>query len=582
VSVVYVGLPVLQHLRRFHFDRGRRWNAVEHLVLQGLAKRARTAGQLVEESGLPRRVVLEVLIRLMRAGWVELRADSRQVTFHATKRGTAVATEDELPAFTERIARRMGFAVDLITGSVFRRRDLTLLWPDEWRKRTQGQRAVAIARPETLPDDLGHISTLLGVLFNENEQLVRVDLSERPPVERLALFVVREGRPEGLPPRAPQVFCSVLVDAASQAPIVEQPSVEVQIATKPALAARPERQTSFRRDDLILGGADHEQHITGLLKRARRHVLIHSTFLDQSRFERLLPAFRTAASHGCRVDILWGQASVEGGIVKSLQEAEAIQKRLEETGLSGLIEVHRFSTRSHAKLLIADDGEGRTIGTVGSCNWLMSGFESFEASIRLRDPHLVGDLLYEVAEMVRPQDGQLPELTARLAQGARELHGRPPLSGGARVQILVGAEHDDPVLDARDHAEQQIVVLSHRLGITAKPAIIIPAATAVRSRPVKIELYYGRPSGPVQQRDASAASWTFREQGVELIAVHRPRLHAKLLLWDDDNAVITSLNWLSADTLPGNPRKEIGVSVKSARVATFLREEFQQSREMAF
>ena len=212
----------------------------------------------------------------------------------------------------------------------------------------------------------------------------------------------------------------------------------------------------------------------------------------------------------------------------------------------------------------------------------MSGFESFEASIRLRDPHLVGDLLYEVAEMVRPQDGQLPELTARLAQGARELHRRPPLSGGARVQILVGAEHDDPVLDARDHAEQQILVLSHRLGITAKPAIIIPAATAVRSRPVKIELYYGRPSGPVQQRDASAASWTFREQGVELIAVHRPRLHAKLLLWDDDNAVITSLNWLSADTLAGNPRKEIGVSVKSPRVATFLREEFQQSREMAF
>jgi hypothetical protein len=53
-------------------------------------------------------------------------------------------------------------------------------------------------------------------------------------------------------------------------------------------------------------------------------------------------------------------------------------------------------------------------------------------------------------------------------------------------------------------------------------------------------------------------------------------------LWDDDNAVITSLNWLSADTLAGNPRKEIGVSVKSARVATFLREEFQQSREMAF
>jgi cardiolipin synthase A/B len=581
MSAVYVGVPVLQDLRRFHFDRGRRWNAVEHLVLQGLAKKARTAGQLVEESDLPRRVVLEVLIRLMRAGWVELQADSRQVTFHATNRGTAVATEDELPWVTERIARRMGFAIDLITGSVFRRRDLTSLWRDEWGKRTHGQRAVAIARPEILPDDLGHISTLLGVLFNENEQLVRVDLSDHPPVERLALFVVREGRPEGLPPHAPAAFNRVLTDAASQAPLVEQPSIQVQVATKPAHAARPERQANFRRDELILGGAAHEEHITGLLRKARRHVLIHSTFLDQTKFERLLPAFRTAASHGCRVDILWGQASVEGGIVKSLQEAESIRKRLEETGLAGLIEVHRFSTRSHAKVLIADDGEGKTTGTVGSCNWLMSGFESFEA-IRLRDPHVVGDLLYEVAEMARPQDGQLPELTARLAQSARELHGRQPLSGGARVQILVGAEHDDPVLDARDHAAEQIIVLSHRLGVTAKPAIVIPAAAAARHRNVKVELYYGRPSGPVQQRNVASASWTFREQGVELIAVHRPRLHAKLLLWDDDNAVVTSLNWLSADTSAGNPRSEIGVSVKSPRVAAFLREEFQHSRDLAF
>ena len=67
MSTVLVGLPVQQHTRRFHLEKGRRWNVVEHLLLQALADRARTAGELSDEGALPRRVVLEALIRLMRA-----------------------------------------------------------------------------------------------------------------------------------------------------------------------------------------------------------------------------------------------------------------------------------------------------------------------------------------------------------------------------------------------------------------------------------------------------------------------------------------------------------------------------------
>ena len=100
LSIVYVGLPVFHHIRRFHFDKGRRWNVVEHLVLQALASSARTAGQLSVDGKLPRRVILEILIRLMRAGWVELRADAKEVTFYCTPRGAAVAYQDQLPAIS--------------------------------------------------------------------------------------------------------------------------------------------------------------------------------------------------------------------------------------------------------------------------------------------------------------------------------------------------------------------------------------------------------------------------------------------------------------------------------------------------
>jgi phosphatidylserine/phosphatidylglycerophosphate/cardiolipin synthase-like enzyme len=581
MSLVYVGLPMLQHTRRFHFDRGRRWNVVEHLVLQALARSSRTAGELAEQGSLPRRVILEVLIRLMRAGWVELRADSREVNFYATRRGKAVAHEDELPANTERMARRMSFAVDMLTGSIFRRRDLTLLWPNEWQKRTEAHGAVVVAKPSTPPYDLGHVSTLLGVLFNEDEQLVRVDISDRPPAERIALFSVRDGLPENLPPRAGPTLRSILAEASRRAAphtASSQAQNSVVIASPTSRLARPERQTLLRQEDFIQGGQAHEAHITSLLKKARRQVIVHSTFLDRNRFEYLLPAFRVAVGHGCKVDILWGHSAIDGGTVKSLHEAEAIYQRLQEAGLSGSINVHRFSTRSHAKLLVADDGEGGTTATVGSCNWLYSGFESYELSVLIRDPHLVGDVLYEIAELSRPRDGQLPEITARLAQAARELQGRPALTGNAVVRVLVGDEHDDCVLEARDSALHQITVLSHRLGVTAKPSIVIPVSAAAKLRNVDVKLYYGQPSGPVKQQDATSASWTFREQGVDLVAVHRPRIHAKALLWDDDHVVVTSLNWLSADTPVNNPRQEIGIAVRRSRAAALLREAFHVAR----
>lgn len=582
MSTVLVGLPVQQHARRFHLEKGRRWNVVEHLVLQALTDHARTAGELAVEGELPRRVVLEVLIRLMRAGWVELKAGSNEVTFHATPRGRVVASDDELPVIMEPLAKKMNFAIDELTGSIFRRRDLTLLWPKDWRARIEGRRFVEIAAPKTPPQDLGHVSSLLGAMLEEDERLIRVDISDRPPAERVAMFTVRNGEIEGLPPRNAPALRDILLDAARKAPkLVEGAGTPVQVATPTIPRLRPERRTLLRHEDFILGGPAHRTHIDAALRRARRHVVIHSTFLSREKFELLVPALRVAAAHGCRVDILWGQSTGENGFVKSLEEARFIDKRLDEAGLTGSVVVHLSSTRSHAKILIADDGTGAIHATVGSCNWLYSGFDSFEASIRLRDPHLVGDVLNEVAELARPRDGQLPELTVRLAQTARELTNKLPLSGNARLRLVIGEEHDDCLLEARDQARRCITVISHRLGVTAVPTVVIPAAAAVRDREITVELLYGIPSGPVEQADAAAARWQFEEQGVTLRAVQRPRLHAKMLLWDENEAVVTSLNWLSADATNKNPRGEIGIRMSAPRAAEHLREAYERARWLA-
>ena len=584
MSVVLVGVPVLQDSPKFILDVGRRWNAIEHLILHAASQAPASVDELATAGALPKRVVVEALVRLMRAGWVEMTAGASKVAFNATPRGASVAVEDELPVVTERKSRKIPFVVDMITGCVFRRRDLTLLHPREWEARVEGRRACAIEKPSPPLEDLGHSASLFAALLNEEESVVRVERSDFPPSERIGVFVVRGDRIEGAPTRLSEQLKAAVLRAAKRAPtkIAEGAApASVRIEAARTHAIRPERMTAFRRDDLVVGGDEHGTLLSSTLKRAREFAVIHSTFLSADRFGDILSDLRIAVQRGCKIDVLWGESKLDGSVAKSLTQAETIRTILRDAGLQGAVEVHPMSTRSHAKLLVADDGSGGAVATIGSCNWLYSSFNSFELSVRLRDPRLVSDTLYEVAQLAVPTTGQLTDTQARFSELGRKVSARAPITGSARVRVLIGDQHDDCVLQARDKAATKITVLSHRLGVTAKPAIIIPLGAAAKSRGVAADLFYGIASGPVAQQDAQRAKWDFTEQGVQLTAVHRPRIHAKALAWDDDNIVVSSLNWLSADTPSNNPRQEIGVSITANRIAAHLREEFANARVLA-
>jgi hypothetical protein len=60
--------------------------------------------------------------------------------------------------------------------------------------------------------------------------------------------------------------------------------------------------------------------------------------------------------------------------------------------------------------------------------------------------------------------------------------------------------------------------------------------------------------------------------------IHQPRLHAKVLAWDNDNLAVTSQNWLSADPSDVARRSEIGVFVESNRIADYLIRRFDHAR----
>jgi hypothetical protein len=528
--------------------------------------------------------VIEALIRLMRADWVELSPQTAGTLFRATAGGRDKASLDELPNVPKAITRWMTFVIDRVTGMTFRGRELPIFERHVVQQRAEKENIVWLeASSEIFCEEP---RAVFSALLEEDETIVDVDAAGDRLAERFALVLVRNGEPEGLPKVASHLEFAVLEAAKKSSAL---PRSAEPITIKPTVGPRRlddaipvPRQITFQSSDLILGGEAHENAFSNLIKRARERVIIHSTFVSESSLQFAMPLVIDAARRGVRVDILWGENEDKPEALVTRQLLADARAKLAAISLDNIVTIHPFSTHSHAKILVADDGQtGRDIAIVGSCNWLYSGFKSFEASVRLRDPDIVADVLDVLSDLSRGRDGLWKPLTVLLATLASEIRARPRLAGARADGCLVlGAQHGHFVREARDHAARRIFVTSHRLGTAAKQAVIIPAVAAARDRQgIETQVFFGRPSGQMTGVVAAEMTLDAGKDGVQVRSVHEPRLHAKVLAWDDDSAVITSQNWLSADPGHNSSLQEVGVFLKGGRIADNIITTFLNARK---
>ena len=145
------------------------------------------------------------------------------------------------------------------------------------------------------------------------------------------------------------------------------------------------------------------------------------------------------------------------------------------------------------------------------------------------------------------------------------------------MRLLYGADHARLVLKARDEAERRIFAMSHRIGITAESLTLLPALAAVREKGIEASFFYGRTTGPLSGEAGADLVRTFAKSGLQVKPVRRPRVHAKVLGWDDDHLAVSSLNWLSADPSEVKPFREIGILVNAPKIADNFMTQFQNT-----
>lgn len=505
----------------------------------------------------------------MRVGWVELVSSAHESGFRATVAGQRVVRYDSLPAVTRSLSRRGSFAIDQVSGTVFRARDLTLYSQARIDKIKENTEVIVLPRDIEKPRP--QVDEVISTLLEDDEHCKGVEPSGGKLTDRFALVRVSGQAIDGLPARAPDSLKQKIQMAVESVASSTTRTPQAPLGSDGASGLPRPLDIVFSHQDLVLGGPAHRKTLELLLRKARSRVVIHSTFVYADKFGMLLPLMKDAARRGVRIDILWGKSPEASSSKATESELEKCRAQLDDDYLIEKVRLHSFTTKSHAKILLADNGRGQIVAVIGSCNWLSTGFDSYEVSAYFSDPMIVADIAGKLASMTVGAAGYWTDLTRDLgAQAATLRHASRPRGSQVRARIVLGGEHDSYVRMARDEATRRIVIASHRFSDNAETAVLIPAQAAIEAHGIDVTLLYGRTSGPHEGKLAKSLANSASDHGIRLKQILRPRLHAKFLAWDNDNVVITSQNWLSADPPDTTPYAEVGVYLSGHGIAQEL------------
>lgn len=565
-------LPVYRGAIRAVVDRGQRWTDIEHLVLFALTIKNYTIGELVIDTCLPSQILIESIHRLMKAGWVDVTETEHRIAFQATLSGAAEATRSTLTPIPREQTRNLHFAVDRVSNQVFPFRDLKLMNEKSARNliTTNKGSPPIVLEPNIFDHDLPAYDDIVKPLLSREEEFVsyRADKSWLSD-NFYARFIVTESEIEGLPDYANDPLPSIIVENVRRELSDKSSHKSTLRNDEIKTATWPTHDIKFDKKDLCIGGEAHKILFTNLLKNARQRILIHSTFIRHEALEAQIDAFNTAANKGVEIDILWDcQNNNSAG-----KKLRLCRKLINAHGLNQNFRIHPTATNSHAKMIVADDGQGEYLAIVGSCNWLNTNFNSMEVSVCFKDRQMVYNCLGIFARLIhhpRFRDIQLRADIIELRNHLTPTEETTPFT--ANVRLLSLGCHEECIDMARDTAERDIFIASNKLGGPAETQLLIPLASAVQTRDTKVSVYFQQQSGPAAEDNVRTA---LKGKYADCIALQQVKsAHAKLLCWDDDHLVITSLNWLSKDIDSNKSLSEIGVYIQSPGITNYVKSQY--------
>jgi hypothetical protein len=543
---------------------GRRWSVLEHLLLVELGSKRSSVDELAKDANMPVRLVIEALINLLQANWIEVLATGEKVLFTATTAGRYRAAEDALPVNLKRRTKWTSLCVDRLTGAWFLADELDLVYERDLPGDAQRFEPLRYTYDQNDPN----IRELLRL--EADESLEPIPFTFSTPSRPYARVVVGpEGIQGGLPRYAPLSLVKILVARAGAA--AKRLVSEIEQSSTPDIG---HLRDTLAHDDVIVGGDAHLDLLRTCLQSAGSHFILHSCFVSPATIELILPDLEQAARRKVRVELLWG-LHTDPEDPDSRKPISNSEKTLDQLGptLRSRVQLSPMSSGSHAKIIVFDDANNNRTWTsvIGSCNFLSSQFDSIEVSIRSRSQRLAALILGHMLSAQIPPSNSWSSMARRLDRTWDVIRKRAigvAEFGTHRMTILVDQDHYACVTTARDEAEKDIVLGCDLYGAAAETSVLVPMERAAQLNK-KVRLYFQRPSKRLLEEGRSPNIEELASRGLSVQAV--PELHGKFLAWDDCAIGVTSFNWLSTVTEGTRARgAELGILVEAPGVRAIL------------
>jgi hypothetical protein len=569
MKAIKVAVPAIKNRSRIHYDKGRQWSEIEHLILEALSHKEYTVTEFENDAHIPKSVVIECLARLMRAGWIEITKTHPSIKFSATIVGRAAADRVDLPSSVRRLNKNINFIIDEISGSTFKNHEIQFY--DHGRMKNNAG-IIRLKTPDSTPQYDQEI--LASIFLQDDEKIVGLDSVVSRPFSGYAVFTVINGKIENQPSSMSKELENCIITAAKTSDLKIENSEEpyiVDSSYSPPTDSIKSFEVNFSSSDVLLGASDHKNFLKTVFKNASSKIFIHSTFIRYECIKELIPEIKISAARGVKIFIYWGQE--EGPDCSTLAALSETRRLLEIEELTDSVYISSRSTGSHSKIIISDSGEdGAFVSAIGSCNWLSSPFRSFEATALIKDVQANKHLISLFIKLIGQNywDININEL---LIISSTLSEAKPNETTDSTLSFITGSQHAGLILKVRDSVKTDLLITSNKLSAASQPTIISPLTAALDNNPtININLLYGMTSGGFSKKEGAQMGTKLSNIGLSLTPVNRPGLHAKIIAWDFDNLAITSLNWLSTTEIHEDSLHEIGVLIESKKIGEYTRD----------
>jgi hypothetical protein len=579
---VKIYLPAWHYRARAIVQRTWGWSPIEEMILLALDRTPGTIEHVAISLGIPIQVAGSTIARLMQFGLVEVRFSPAPQLATSSVGHNFIRLGLALPERTENREIHISLVLEKVGHSVFRNRDVETV---QLRRMISADHKVDFPPDAEETDDtmVARVTQFVAGMLRPGEWLRGLQTISSV-LERKYLAVDLNDVKDGLLP-----------EGASQ-DLIRALQETINTGTLPAASnPQPSRShtidTTIAAEQLILGGDQHLERFEHIVGKAESDIFVLSTFVTSEsdpryseRHERVRKALEEAIQRGVRCHIFYGTA-LDAERKNAIAMRELNGRLSSARRARGFVLTQLDSVRSHVKCLAADDGQGGAVVELGSCNWLSSPFSAVEASVELTENQAAAAGLDLLGSIISPLSsaGRSIEMLQFAASDLRRP--RSALSTGTvvgermpvRMTVLHAEDHEQLLRRVAHEAGKRFVCCTNKVGATMVPGLFNPAEIAGR-RLSDVRVYYSRQSGPIKRRHVAA----HRERlngVVDLIDVRKPQVHAKFLLWGDDDAVVSSMNWGSQSGSSDAPLDEIGLHLEGPCLAKRLLAKFEDELE---